>query len=284
MKINSEPVKNWFGHSRRERRSSFILLIITIIILAVKYIVPEKNTEVYSISTGNAGISDSGNLTNGDQPSADSLFYFDPNSASYDTLIKLGLDPKTASTLISYRKNGGIFRTPQDLKKVYGIDEKTAGKLVPFVEIAKDTSSGKRKYSNQRQSPKLDINNCDSASLDRLPGIGPVLASRIIKFRKLLGGFANIEQMKEVYGLSVETYELISGRIFADTSLLVKIPINTTDYKVLVKIPYLEKYEVTAILKYRELKGRIMSISDLTENKLITVEKAVKVRPYLKFE
>ena len=36
-------------------------------------------------------------------------------------------------------------------------------------------------------------------------------------------------------------------------------------YKELIRIPYLEKYEVTAILKYRELEGRINSIEDLKE-------------------
>jgi hypothetical protein len=51
----------------------------------------------------------------------------------------------------------------------------------------------------------------------------------------------------------------------------------------LIHIPYFEKYEVSAILKYRELKGRIPGINDLTENKLITTEKAYKVGPYLKY-
>lgn len=284
MKIISEPVKNWFGYSRRERRASFILLIIIFIIIAVRYTVPERDTEIYRVSMGDTGITFSGNFAEGNKPSSNTPFYFNPNSASYDTLIKLGLDPKTASTLISYRKKGGVFRNQQDLRKVYGIDEQLAGKLIPFVEITTDTSSQKRKYSDQRQTAKLDINSCDSASLDRLPGIGLVLASRIIKFRRLLGGFASIDQMKEVYGLSAETYELISGRIFADTLLLVRTGINSADYKVLARIPYLEKYEVTAILKYRELKGKITGITDLTDNKLISVEKADKVRPYLKFE
>jgi len=283
MKFNMEPVKSWFGYSRRERRSSFILLIILILIIAVRFIVPEKNTDIYKISTGFTGIN-SGSIIEKAKPSANTLFYFNPNSASYDTLIKLGLDSKTAGTLISYRKKGGIFRNPQDIRKVYGIDEQQAGRLIPFVEIETDTTSKDNKYSKQRQAPLLDLNSCDSASLDRLPGIGPVLASRIIKFRHLLGGFASIDQMKEVYGLSIETFNLISGRIFADTLSLVRIGINNADYKVLAGIPYLEKYEVTAILKYRELKGKIISISDLTDNKLISVEKAAKVRPYLKFE
>jgi DNA uptake protein ComE-like DNA-binding protein len=138
-----------------------------------------------------------------------------------------------------------------------------------------------KKYIPQK-SP-IDINTCDSATLVQLPGIGPVLSVRIIKYRRLLGGFARIEQLKEVYGLPPETFELIKGRIFTDSTMVTKININSAGYKELSRLPYFEKYEVTAILKYREIKGKISAITDLTDNKLITMEKACKVSPYLKF-
>jgi len=284
MNINMEPVRSWFGYSRRERRSSFILLIIIFIVIAVRFIVPERNIHISKVSTGFIGIVSSSGLIEGDKSAPNSLFNFNPNSASYDTLIELGLDSKSARTLISYRNKGGKFRTPEDIRKVYGIDEVQAERLIPFIDVGTVTSVMIRKYSPQEQKPLLDINSCDSASLVRLPGIGPVLSARIIKFRRFLGGFARIDQLKEVYGLPVETYNLISGKIFADTLSLVRIEINIADYKALSRLPYLEKYEVTAILKYRELKGKINSVADLTENKLISVEKAAKVRPYLTFE
>ena len=65
MKINTEPVKSWFGYSRRERRSSFILLIILFILIAVRYIVPEKNTEISVLSPGFIGAKSSAGLIGG---------------------------------------------------------------------------------------------------------------------------------------------------------------------------------------------------------------------------
>ena len=118
----------------------------------------------------------------------------------------------------------------------------------------------------------------------RLPGIGPVLSARIIKYRRLLGGFARVEQLKEVYGLPAETYEMIKGRVYADSLQISRININSATYKEIIRLPYLKKYEVTAILKYRELKGRINGIDDLTEIKLLTAEKARKVNPYLIYD
>ncbi len=52
-----------------------------------------------------------------------------------------------------------------------------------------------------RKRPILNLNICDSASLEALPGIGPVLSSRIIKYRNLIGGYVSVDQLKEVYGL-----------------------------------------------------------------------------------
>jgi DNA uptake protein ComE-like DNA-binding protein len=135
-----------------------------------------------------------------------------------------------------------------------------------------------------RQAIKiLDLNSSDSASLEALPGIGPVLSARIIKYRKLLGGFASVSQLREVYGLPEETFTRISGMLVADSADVKKININNADFKQLIKLPYFERYEVTAILKYRELQGRLNGIDDLVGNKLISDETAIKVRPYLEF-
>jgi competence protein ComEA len=284
MKINMEPVKSWFGYSRRERRSSFILLIILFIIISVRFFVPERNTVISIAATGFTNINDSQGLTKGEKTATDSLFHFNPNSASYDTLLMLGLDTRSAATLISYRNKGGRFKNPEDIRKVYGIDEVHAKRLIPFVDIGVDKPVSIKSYTQQKQKPLFDINSCDSSSLVRLQGIGPVLSARIIKFRNLLGGFARIDQLKEVYGLPLETYNLISVRLFADTSLLKRINVNSAGYSELTRLPYIEKYEATSIIKYRELKGRINNLTELTENKIITVEKAYKSGPYMRFE
>lgn len=151
--------------------------------------------------------------------------------------------------------------------------------------IEKDESVTGHKKQNRSdfQRPLLEINTCDSAALEALPGIGPVLSVRIIKFRKLLGGFASVEQLREVYGLSEEVFNLISPRLYADTTYINKIIINDAGFRDLVRLPYFEGYEVTAILKYRDLQGRIANISELIDNKLISSEKVEKVRPYLDF-
>jgi len=136
--------------------------------------------------------------------------------------------------------------------------------------------------SYQQKRAKLDLNTADSTSLIALPGIGPVLSARIVRYRNLLGGYASVEQLREVYGLPEETFNMISGRVMADSSAIKRININNADYKQLIRLPYFDSYEVTSILKYRELKGKIVDLNELIDNKLVTTEKFVKVRPYLK--
>lgn len=283
MMLNTEPIKNWFGFSRRERRSSIILLILIIIILLLRIAVPEKNIIVEDVTASISDIGGASGFDISEEQSSIELFSFDPNTVQYDTLIKLGFTKREAATLIAYRNKGGKFRQPSDLRKVYGIDEVKAEKLIPFVEVKTDTTKKDRFVTKKLQKTLIDLNNCDSALLVTLPGIGPVLSVRIIKYRNLLGGFASVNQLKEVYGLPPETFEIIKGRLFADSSAIIGININTAGYKELSRLPYLEKYEITSILKYRELKGRIEEMNDLTENKLLTVEKADRVRPYLNF-
>lgn len=284
MKLNREPIKNWFGFTRRERRSAFILLLIIILILVLKYFVPERNIVIKDFSASFSTIGSPSGFLSGDISSTGQPFSFDPNTASYNTLIKLGFAAKEANTLIKYRNNGGKFRQPADIKKIYGIEEGKAEKLIPFIEVKTDTTQKVRVIYPKQQKALIDINNCDSSSLVSLPGIGPVLSARIIKYRNLLGGFAKIEQIKEVYGLPEKTYDLIRGSIFADTLAITRINVNSADYKELARLLYFEKYEVTAILKYRDLMGRVTGITDLIENKLITKEKASKVEPYLRFK
>ncbi len=286
MKLNFEPLRKWFGYSRKERRASFILVLIIVITISLRYFVPETNAELEDVTASFADINSNFKLTDGEISAVTAAIVFDPNTADYATLMKAGLDSKAAATLINYRKKGGKFRKAEDIRKVYGLGEQKANELVPLIELKPDTD--KRKYmadsTRNYHRPMIDLNNSDSALLVTLPGIGPVLSVRIIKYKKLLGGYASVEQLKEVYGLPLETFDLIRGRVYADTSVIQKTRINSAGFKELSRLRYIDKYEISAILKYRELKGRIRNMQDLTGNKLISADKALKIKPYISFE
>ena len=129
----------------------------------------------------------------------------------------------------------------------------------------------------------IDINRADSAQLLPLPGIGPVFASRMIKYRDLLGGYASVDQLKDVYGISVETIDRITDLIVIDTTVLIKLDLNSVTFRELLRHPYLEYEDVKAMVNYRDFKGNIQSIRELKENYILPDSVLKKVIPYLYF-
>jgi len=127
----------------------------------------------------------------------------------------------------------------------------------------------------------IDINRADSADLLPLPGIGPVFAGRIIKYRNLLGGFANVEQLEEVYGMSIETLDLIKDGVAIDTSAIHKIQLNSATFRELLRHPYLEYEDVKAIVNYRDFKDTIQSFKELQSNYILSDSLLRQVLPYL---
>ena len=59
----------------------------------------------------------------------------------------------------------------------------------------------------------LNINRATTKELEKLPGIGPVLASRIIDYRKLNGNFQSIEELSKVQGIGASTLEKFKSKI-----------------------------------------------------------------------
>lgn len=55
----------------------------------------------------------------------------------------------------------------------------------------------------------IDINRASQDELDKLPGIGSVLAGRIIEYRKENGRFSTIEELKSVDGIGEKTFEKV---------------------------------------------------------------------------
>ncbi len=60
---------------------------------------------------------------------------------------------------------------------------------------------------------KIALNEADEERLVKLPGIGPVLAERIVGYRSNHGNFSSLKELKEINGIGPSTLERISGRL-----------------------------------------------------------------------
>ncbi len=206
-----------------------------------------------------------------------------PNKADSLQLSEFGLNAFQASNLLKYRQSGGSFSRPADLLKIYGIDS-TFFLLIKnniLIEPEKQIIVNEPERKTDKTEISIELNTADSLDLIKLPGIGSVFASRIIKYRQLLGGYCSVEQLLEVYHFPEETYHNIYQNLSADPQHISPIRLNFAGYGELLRHPYIQKEEVEAILGYRNENGSFRTLKEFEDAGIVDAEKVKQLTPYL---
>lgn len=224
------------------------------------------------------------------------LSAFDPNTADSITFLNLGLPPWMAKNILSYRRKQGIFRKPEDFRKVYGLEEEKYQTLLPYIHIAdhfshfspnKDTAGlyieHKEKYDSvfkYKPGTLVDLNKADTTELKKIPGIGSSIAQKIVNYRKRLGAFYRIEQLQEIH---LKADKLRSWFII-DTSQIPCIHANKASMERMMYHPYINYYQAKVIIEYRKKKGKLNSLKQLSLYEEFTPEDFERIRPYVCFD
>jgi competence ComEA-like helix-hairpin-helix protein len=137
---------------------------------------------------------------------------------------------------------------------------------------------------NQNVQVVLNLNTADSIELLKIKGIWPALAGRIVKYRKQLGGFLAVEQLKEVYGITDTLYLQFKPNITITTISIQKININTASINELKMHPYIDYKVANSIFLIRKNHGMYKKVEDIKKSDLINDELFSKIAPYLKTE
>ena len=245
---------------------------------------------IYSYSAFDNTYRDNGSKN---EPRHIELKPFDPNIATENELLGLGLEERTVKVLLKYREKGGYFRTKEDLKKIYNLSDIDYLRISSFFQII-DSQTITQGYApnlqnkenvkrtlTQEQVP-LDFNKASEDDLLQLRGIGRTFALRIIEHRERLGGFTSLNQLKEVYGLPDSTLHNITPYLRLSTSPQHKIKINTATIEEL-KHPYLSRKQAEVIIRYRINHGAFRGIEDLKKAGVISDIIAEKLKPYMEF-
>jgi competence protein ComEA len=67
-------------------------------------------------------------------------------------------------------------------------------------------------------SSLISINHATKSDLERLPGVGPVLAERIIQYRDSRNGFRSLNELTKVRGIGAKKMSVLSQRICLDST------------------------------------------------------------------
>ena len=128
----------------------------------------------------------------------------------------------------------------------------------------------------------IDINSASAATLTRMPGIGDVFAERIIEYRNSLGGFASLEQLYEIKGITINKFsKILPYLVLQKKHKLIRINKVSTDQ--LINHPYFEEKQIKALVELR-INKKINDISVLSDNENFGSRDIDRLSPYLSFD
>ncbi len=301
-------IRELFSFSRKERSGIILLLLIIFLLILVGMLIPllmpKENTN-FSAWEGEVN-----SYLKNTEPKVSkmpefNLESFDPNRVDSAVLTAIGLPEKLTANWIKYLRRGGRFRDKEEVRKIYGMTPQIFERLDPYLVFsapmkviykpADEKSSIFTRKGPLRDSVfhpqyekkvkplavNLELNNTDSMNLIKIPGIGTVLASRIIRYRNLLGGFYQLSQIKEVYGLREENFNLVSTFLSVDASLIKTLNINFSTIQDLGHHPYIGYRSARKLVWLRDKKGKFLSAADLTD--ALGSDSLKRLIPYLRF-
>jgi competence ComEA-like helix-hairpin-helix protein len=217
-------------------------------------------------------------------------FHFDPNGLPAEKWQELGFSAKQAKAIKNYEANGGKFYRKEDVAKLYVISDEDYARLAPYIVIPHVTRKVEYKEpvtvtpkNSDRKPELLDINLADTTEFKSMRGIGSILAQRTVKYREALGGFHDIGQVAEVYGISPELFENIRPFLRLHSMEITKLNVNSAAVEDLAKHPYISKKQARLIVNYRTQHGAYTDFSDLQKIHALDDDFFRKIAPYIEW-
>ncbi len=216
-----------------------------------------------------------------------------PNSASVEDMMSIGIPKGIANTIEKFREKGGKFYRTEDLKRIYTITPELYAKIAPHILIPQSKNETVATYSEKAthlEKPQINIpininlNTANETELMTIRGIGKGYAKRILDRRGQLGGFYSIIQLKEIYNFPDSVYHALETIAIIDKKDIIKININSATEEQLAAHPYIGKQLAKNIIRLRTDMVFFKNIEDLKHSPLINEEKYRKIANYIYIE
>lgn len=301
-------IRELFSFSKKERLGIvsllFIIFLLVLIGKLIPYLVPSNTTDFSKWEAEvNTYLANSKKQIPVERTFK--LVEFNPNEADSLSLVNMGVPSNVVANWMKYLEKGGRFRDKEGVKRIFGMTSGLFEQLDSFMIIPKVSFKGvkagrnaivvksKSEYAHDTtfnrnfiKSKKdrvgvLELNSADSLHLLEIPGIGPVFASRIIRYRNLLGGYYAVDQLREVYGMREENFIAVAQYFRADPSSLKTFNINFSTMKDLGRHPYIGFRTARKIFNLRDRIGKFSSAEDLSQ--VVASDSLKRLIPYVKF-
>lgn len=293
-------MRHFFYLQKSDRKAMIFLLLVIVAACVVFYIAGEREEESHALQPvekpehpPKSYRKQAYKRHDRQQPKAE-RFYFDPNTADPDELARLGLRPWQIRNLEHYREAGGVFRTPRDFARLYGMTAKQYRELEPYIRIDQDEMEEHMFYANEpiemrdtvkypikmTSEERIVLNTADTVALRKVPGVGPHFARKIVEYRERLGGYYRVQQLLEIDDFPESA---VAFFIIPDDSTLRKMNINRLSLNELKRHPYINFFQAREIVDYRRLHGRINHLHDLSLSRDFPPEAIERLEPYVEY-
>jgi competence protein ComEA len=165
----------------------------------------------------------------------------DLNHADHAQLLQLpGVGEHTAERIEEYRLSHNGFHNVDELRQVHGVGPATLARLRPYIDAdaedvledgmdavpprkgdalkgvkpaARQAVTGTKKGDALKEP--IDVNHATATELQRLPGVGPAMSSRILLVREQRP-FRSVEELRRVPGIGAKTLEKLRPFVKVD--------------------------------------------------------------------
>jgi len=222
------------------------------------------------------------------------IYSFNPSFLSLKKGIKLGMSKTEINRLLTHRKAGKYINSSAEFQKITGITDALLNTLKPYFKFPDwviernkkaNLNNDTTQQNNFLSKEKHCINAATAIELQKINGVDEKLATRIIKYRKLLKGYSLNAQLYEVWHLKPD----IANKILAHFSVInkpniTKININTASFKEILHLPYID-YELTKkIFQFRDEVAELQELKELKKIDSFPVKQFDRISLYLKAE
>jgi len=209
---------------------------------------------------------------------------FNPNFIGFYKGYTLGMSVEEIERLQRFRASNQWINSESDFQKVSGISDSLLSEIAPYFKFPKWVGESRQKNTGSTKSiSKLDLNTASVEALRQVNGIGAVLSKRILHYKAgFEGGFADLVELRAIYGLSPEVIDRIKHKFTIKTPRLIeRIDLNTAAQEALVQVPYIDYELAYQIVEIRLLKEAYQSVDELTKLKDFPAEKLDIIKLYL---
>jgi len=288
-------IKHWISEynrfSKSDRHAVIILagliLLTVVATLIIPLFIPDSEFDYSAYSEKVLQL----NNPNATGTAETTLFRFNPNTVSVQQLDSLDLPANVKRNIINYRNAGGVFKTPRDFRKIYGMNDSIFDAVSGFLDVTVSQPASELVITpvNQVKEGFFDPNQAELNELLEF-GLNQFQAKNLVAYRNKGGIFANPEDILKIYGIDSVLYGLIKNNIrIENTETLnpppvtshIYIEINEADSSDLVELNGIGPSFASRIIKYRDRLGGYYAPSQLLEVYNFPIETYAKIEGYI---